>query len=98
MERLAEDGTSVVEFENFPLTAIQARRLENGVNAIGLTFFINAHERWFEITGVKAIQLDRDAAGFPTAIQFVSEKERVVLRFTPGVRGTPIYPSNTWGK
>jgi hypothetical protein len=98
MERVAENGTTVVEFENFPLTAIQARRLENGVNAIGLTFAINAHERWFDIAGVKAIQLDRDAAGFPTAIQFVSERERVVLRFTPGVRGAPIYTSNTWGK
>jgi hypothetical protein len=98
MERVAEDGTSVVEFEHFPLTAIQARRLENGVSAIGLTFAINAHERWFEITGVKAIQLERDAAGFPTALQFVSERERVVLRFTARVRTARLDRGNSWGE
>ena len=86
------------EFENWPLAAIRAHRLENGVNAIGLTFATNKHERRFEITGVNSIQLERDAAGFPTVTEFVTERERIVLRFTERPRGTPIYTGNSWGE
>lgn len=99
MERIENDGTSgAAEIQNCPLTAIRAHRLANGVNAIGLTFVVNNHERQFEITGVNAIQLDRDAAGFPTKAQFVSERERIVLCFTKMRRATPIYSSNSWGE
>lgn len=91
MERMQGDGNCVVEFQDWPLVAVQARQLENGVNAIDLTFAANNHERLFQITGVTAIQLERDAAGFPTVVQFVSEGERVVLRFTGKARATPIY-------
>jgi hypothetical protein len=78
--------------------AIRAHRLENGVNAIGLTFAVNDHERHFEITGVNAIQLERDAAGFPVVAEFVAESERVILRFTKGAPPTPIYTGNSWGE
>ena len=98
MERVEHDGTQMVEFRNFPLVEIRAHRLENGVKAISMTFAVNNHERRFEITGVKAIQLERDAAGFPTVVEFVSESERVVLRFTGGAEATPIYSSNSWGE
>jgi len=98
MERVEHDGTRMVEFRNFPLVEIRAHRLENGVKAISMTFTANHHERRFEITGVKAIQLERDAAGFPTVVEFVSESQRVVLRFTGGAQITPIYSGNSWGE
>jgi hypothetical protein len=98
MERIENDGTRRLEFRNWPLVAIRARRLENGVNTISLSFVADSHERHFEITGVNAIQLERDAAGFPTVAEFVSESERVVLRFTERVHATPIYTANTWGE
>jgi hypothetical protein len=98
MERIGSDGTSVVQFQNWPLVAIRAHRLENGVNAIGLIFAVNSHERRFEITGVRGIQLERDAAGFPTMAEFVTESERVVLRFAEVARATPISQSNGWGE
>jgi hypothetical protein len=98
MERLENDGTRVLEFQNWPLVAIRAHRLKNGVNAIGLTFAANNHERRFEITGVNAIHLERDAAGFPTVAEFVSETERVVVRFTEKARTTPIYTGNSWSQ
>lgn len=98
MERVENDGTRVLEFQNWPLAAIRAHRLENGVNAIGLTFTTNNHERRFELTGVKAIQLERDAAGFPIVAEFVCESERVVLRFTERPRATTIYTANSWGE
>lgn len=98
MERVEHDGTRVVEFRNFPLVRIRAHRLEYGVNAISLTFAANNHERRFEITGVKAIQLERDAAGFPTVVELVSESERVVLRFTGGAQTTQTYTANSWGE
>jgi hypothetical protein len=98
MERVALDGTRVLEFHNWPLVAIRAHRLENGVNAIGLTFAANSHERRFEITGVNAIHLERDAAGFPTVAEFECASERVVLRFTVEAAATPIYSANSWGE
>jgi hypothetical protein len=98
MERVEHDGTRILEFQNWPLLAIRAHRLENGVNAIALTFAANNHERRFEITGVTAIHLERDAAGFPTVAEFVSESERVVLHFTKKARTTPIYSGNSWGE
>jgi hypothetical protein len=98
MERVEHDGARIVEFRNFPLVEIRAHRLENGVKAISMTFAANNHGRRFEITGVKAIQLERDAAGFPTLVEFVSESERVVLRFTGGAEITPIYNGNSWGE
>ena len=98
LERVENDGTRILEFQNWPLVAIRAHRLENGVNAIRLTFAANNHERRFEITGVNAIHLERDAAGFPTVAEFVSECERVVLRFTEEARTTPIYSGNSWGE
>jgi hypothetical protein len=98
MERVEQDGTHVVEFPNFPLVKIRAHRLENGVDAISLTFAVNNHERRFEITGVKAIELERDAAGFPTLVELVSESEKVVLRFTGGTQTRPIYSGNSWGE
>jgi hypothetical protein len=98
MERVEHDGSRTVEFRNFPLVGIRAHRLENGVNAISMTFAANNHERRFDITGVKAIQLERDAAGFPTVAEFVSESERVVLRFTGGAQTTPTYSANSWGE
>jgi hypothetical protein len=98
MERVEHDGTRMVEFRNFPLVEIRAHRLENGVKAISMTFAVNNHERRFEITGVKAIQLERDGAGFPTVVEFVSESERVVLRFTGGAQTAPIYSGNSWGE
>jgi hypothetical protein len=98
MERVENDGTRILEFKNWPLLAIRAHRLENGVNAIRLTFAANDHERHFEITGVNAIQLERDAAGFPIVTEFVSENERVILRFTEGDQATPIYNGNSWGE
>jgi hypothetical protein len=98
MERVDNDGTRTAEFQNWPLLAIRAHRLKNGVNAIGLTFAANSHERRFEITGVNAIHLEHDAAGFPTVVEFVSESERVVLRFTERARTTPIYSGNSWGE
>ena len=98
MERVGHEGSRIVEFENWPLAAIRAHRLENGVNAIGVTFATNKHERRFEITGVNSIQLERDAAGFPTVTEFVTERERIVLRFTERPRGTPIYTGNSWGE
>ena len=98
MERVEHDGTRTVEFRNFPLVGIRANQLENGVKAISMTFAANNHERCFEITGVKAIQLERDAAGFPTVAEFVCEGERVVLRFTGGAQTTPIYSGNSWGE
>jgi len=98
MERVGHDGSRIVEFENWPLAAIRAHRLENGVNAIRLTFATNKQERRFEITGVNAIHLERGAAGFPTVTEFVTERERVVLRFTGRPRGTPIYTGNSWGE
>ena len=98
MERVEHDGSRTVEFRNFPLVGIRARQLENGVKAISITFAANNHERRFDITGVKAIQLERDAAGFPTVAEFVSESERVVLRFTGGAQTTPTYSANSWGE
>jgi hypothetical protein len=98
LERVANDGRRILEFQNWPLLAIRAHRLANGVNAIRLTFAANDHERHFEITGVTAIHLERDAAGFPTVAEFVSENERVVLRFTEKARTTPIYSGNSWGE
>ena len=98
MERVEHDGSRMVEFRNFPLVEIRAHRLENGVKAISMTFAANNHERRFEITGVKAIQLERNAAGFPTVAEFVSESERVVLRFTGGAQTTPIFTANSWGE
>ena len=98
MERVEHDGSRTVEFRNFPLVGIRAHLLENGVKAISMTFAANSHERRFEITGVNAIHLEHDAAGFPTVVEFVSESERVVLRFTERARTTPIYSGNSWGE
>ena len=69
-----------------------------GVSAIGLRYSTNGIQQLREIAGVKAIHLERDAAGFPTAVEFVSEFERVVLRFTGSTATAPAYSRNSWGE
>jgi hypothetical protein len=98
LERVDRNGSRVVELPNRPLVAIQAHLLANGVPAIALTFAANSHEPLWEITGVKAIHLEQDAAGFPTLVEFVSDSERVLLRFTESPRTVPVSSSNSWGE
>ena len=98
LERIEHDGSRVVEFQDRSLASLRAYVQANGVPAIGLTFCTDGHQLLREITGVKAIHLERDAAGFPTAVEFVSEFERVVLRFTGSTATAPAYSRNSWGE
>ena len=98
MERTAEDGDRVVEFQNRPLVAMQTYVLANGVSTIGLTFAAKSHNRLFELTGIKTIQLELDAAGFPKKLELAREGERVILRFTGATQASPIFSSNSWGE
>lgn len=95
LERIKRDGSRVVEFQDRSLVSMRAYVQANGVPAIGLTFSTKGYRQLREITGVKAIHLERDAAGFPTAVEFVSEVERVVLRFTGSTATAPAYSRNS---
>jgi hypothetical protein len=99
MERVEPDGSRVVEFQGRPVVAMRARIGANAVRTIELTFATaNKHTRVFDIAGVKAIQLERDAAGFPTSLELACDTEKTVLRFTGDVHTTPIYSRNSWGE
>jgi hypothetical protein len=86
MERKQATGDHVVEFPNRPLAGMHARLLANGVGAIAVTVAANTRERVFELTGVKTIRLDIDAAGWPKELQLGCEAEQVVFRFTGSVK------------
>ncbi len=94
------EGTSnqVVEFQNRPLIGLQTHLLKNDVDAIGLTFAVKDQSRVFEITGVKSIQLELDAAGWPKELELGCDAERVVLRFSGTVQAAPVYSGNSWGE
>lgn len=98
MQRAAEDGGCVVEFRSRPLLAMKTYVLANGVSTIGLTFAANNHKRLFEITGIKTIQLELDAAGFPKELELACEGEKIVLRFTGSSQAAPIFTANSWGE
>jgi len=70
----------------------------NAVSVIGLTFGVNGHKRLYEVSGVKSVQLERDAAGFPTRLELAGSNEKTVLWFTGSPRPGPIYSQNSWGE
>ena len=82
LERIERDGSRIVEFQDRCLVSMRAHVQANGVSAIGLRYSTNGIQQLREIAGVKAIHLERDATGFPTTVEFLSQVERVVLRFT----------------
>lgn len=97
MERIDPSG-SVVEFHGRPLVGIDVHTDANNVTAIRLTFATNSHERVFDISGVKALHIERDAAGFPMFLELRRDDETIVLRFTGAVRSAPTYSRNSWGE
>lgn len=98
MARAEGTGNQVVEFQNRPLIGLQAHLLKNEVDAIALTFAAKDQTRVFEITGVKSIQLDLDAAGWPQELELGCDAERVLLRFTGSIQTRPVYSGNSWGE
>lgn len=98
MEHIEPDGSHVVEFQNRPLISIQAHIGANNVRGIRFTFAVNKHTRVFEITGVRAIHLEHDAAGFPKFLELTNDDETLVLRFTGNVQSAPTYSGNSWGE
>jgi hypothetical protein len=98
LERIDRNNTFVVEFQDLPLVAMRSHFLANGVPAIALTFATGSHQQRYELTAVQAIHFERDAAGFPTVVEFVCENEKVVLRFTGDAGSAPTYTRNSWGE
>jgi hypothetical protein len=98
MQRTGEDSGCVVDFRSRPLVEMKTYVLANGVSTIGLTFATNSHRRLFELTGIKTIQLELDAAGFPKELELACEGERIVLRFTGCTQAAPVYSANSWGE
>jgi hypothetical protein len=98
MERIEPNGGRVVEFQGRPLVAMRARVGVNAVRAIELTFATNDHTRVFDLTGVRAIQLERDGAGFPKLLELACDTEKIVLHFTGTAQAAPTYSRNSWGE
>jgi hypothetical protein len=98
MECIEADGNRVVEFRNRPLVSMQVYVGANAVTVIGLTFGVNGHKRLYEVTGVRSVQLERDAAGFPTRLEMAGNNEKTVLWFTGNPQPAPNFSRNSWGE
>jgi hypothetical protein len=98
MECIEAGGNRAVEFRNRPLMSMQVYVGANAVSVIGLTFGVNGHKRLYEVSGIKSIQLERDAAGFPTKLELVGNNEKTVLWFTGNPQPAPTYGRNSWGE
>lgn len=98
IERREHGADWVVECPSFPLERVTAHQTPNGVWEISIALRVNGIRRVFEMAGVNAVSLQRNAAGWPTRVNLGNEAEEVVLLISGELEPQKISSSNSWGE
>jgi hypothetical protein len=98
IERRNRNGEWVVECISYPLESVTTRWMTNGVQIISIKLKANGNTLLFEVPRPTALEIRKNATGWPVRIELGSTESQTVLLFSEQMEPQKISQSHPGGR